>query len=373
MDITKIDYRHHRSIDYNPRMNIPSSILNRIGLNLHNRPNHPLQIVKQLIFDYFRGYQKFDDLSPKVSITANFDSLLIPPDHPARSASDTYYLDATTVLRTHTSAHQAELLAAGHRQFLVAGDVYRKDEIDRTHYPVFHQIEGVCVTDSTDTAAVESDLKRVLTGLVTHLFPNKESRFNPDYFPFTHPSFEVEVKFGDRWLEILGCGVIQPAILRQSNCPGTGWAFGLGLERLAMLLFDIPDIRYFWVDHPKFLSQFSSGKVVKFKPYSLLAPASRDISFWVPSNQIRPDQTWIRENDFLSMIRDVAGNMVQHVTLIDKFQHPKTRLYSRAYRITYEEMDPNVTDPAQFTAHVNAVQTHIITVITSALPKLVIR
>jgi phenylalanyl-tRNA synthetase alpha chain len=354
-------------------MNIPSSILNKIGLNLHNRPNHPLQIVKQLIFDYFQGYQKFDTLSPKVPVTANFDSLLIPPDHPARSKSDTYYLDDTTVLRTHTSAHQAELLSTGHRQFLVAGDVYRKDEIDRTHYPVFHQIEGVCVTESADPSAVEADLKRVLTGLVTHLFPNKESRFNPDYFPFTHPSFEVEVKFGDRWLEILGCGVIQPAILRQANCPGTGWAFGLGLERIAMLLFDLPDIRYFWVDHPKFLSQFRSGKVVKFTPYSLLAPTARDISFWIPTDQIRSDQSWSRENDFLSVIRDVSGNVVQRVELLDKFQHPKTQRYSRAYRITYEEMDPNVTDPAEFTAHVNTLQSQIVAAVATHLPELTIR
>lgn len=354
-------------------MNIPPSILNKIGIDLHNRPAHPLCIVKQLVFNYFQGYQKFDTLSPKVSVTANFDSLLIPPNHPARSQSDTYYLDATTVLRTHTSAHQAELLQAGHRKFLVAGDVYRKDEIDRTHYPVFHQIEGVCITEPA-TLQVEADLKQTLAGLVTHLFPDKEYRFNPDYFPFTHPSFELEVKFGDRWLEILGCGVIQPAILRNAQCDGaSGWAFGLGIERIAMLLFDIPDIRYFWVDHPKFLSQFSSGTIVKFVPYSLLAPTYRDISFWILTNQIHDDQTWIRENDFLSVIRDVAGNMVQQVALFDTFQHPKTHRYSRAYRITYEEIDPDVTDPSEFTTRVNSRHTQILAAIAVALPELTIR
>ena len=207
-------------------MNIPPSVLNKVGLNLHNRPSHPIQIVKQLIFDYFKtnvssDYKTFDDLPPKVSVIDNFDSLLIPATHPARSKSDTYYFDDGTVLRTHTSAHQVELLKAGHRKFLVAGDVYRKDEIDRTHYPVFHQIEGVCITSSND---VEGELKSILAGLVTHLFSNKEYRFGPDYFPFTHPSFEIEVRFGDRWLEILGYGVIQPAILKSANCPGTGWA-----------------------------------------------------------------------------------------------------------------------------------------------------
>ena len=355
-------------------MNIPPSVLNKVGLNLHNRPSHPIQIVKQLVFEYFKAnvstdYKTFDDLPPKVSVVDNFDSLLIPATHPARSKSDTYYFDDATVLRTHTSAHQVELLKSGHRKFLVAGDVYRKDEIDRTHYPVFHQIEGVCITSSDD---IEGELKSVLAGLVTHLFPNKEYRFGPDYFPFTHPSFEIEVKFGDRWLEILGCGVIQPAILKSANCPGTGWAFGLGIERIAMLLFDIPDIRYFWVDHPKFLSQFSMGNIVKFAPYTLLDNTYRDISFWIPDDQIR-DDSWIRENDFLSVVRDIAGNIVQRVELFDKFQHPKTQRHSRAYRITYEEIDPNVTDPAEFTTHVNEIQTQIIAGITRTLPELTIR
>ena len=139
-----------------------------------------------------------------------------------------------------------------------------------------------------------------------------------------------------------------------------------------MLLFDIPDIRYFWVSHPKFLNQFSSGNIVKFVPYTLLDNTYRDISFWIPDEGIR-DDNWLRENDFLSVVRDIAGNIVQRVELFDKFQHPKTRRYSRAYRITYEEINPNVTDPAEFTTHVNEIQTQIIEGITKTLSELTIR
>jgi phenylalanyl-tRNA synthetase alpha chain len=127
--------------------NIGPSIEAKIGRNLHNKKNHPIEIIKRKIYEYFNeldGYDfaKFDDLPPYVNVSDNFDKLLIPKDHPARSRSDTYYINKDTVLRTQTSAHQNELLAQGHQNFLVTGDVYRKDEIDKSHYPVFHQMEG---------------------------------------------------------------------------------------------------------------------------------------------------------------------------------------------------------------------------------------
>lgn len=120
------------------------------------------------------------------------------------------------------------------------------------------------------------------------------------------------------------------------------------------------------------MNQFSTGNIVKFVPYTLLDNTYRDISFWIPDEGIR-DDNWLRENDFLSVVRDIAGNIVQRVELFDKFQHPKTKRYSRAYRITYEEIDPNVTDPAEFTTHVNEIQTQIIEGITKTLPELTIR
>ena len=120
--------------------NIPKSIEEKIGKNLHKQHNHPIEIVKKKILDYFKSLEDykfdiFEDLLPFVSVEDNFDKLLIPKDHVARSKSDTYYINESTVLRTHTSAHQNELLAKGYKSFLVIGDVYRKDEINMTHYP----------------------------------------------------------------------------------------------------------------------------------------------------------------------------------------------------------------------------------------------
>jgi len=123
--------------------NIPKNVLQKIGFNLHNKQNHPICIMKEHIYKHFPNCTTFDDLSPIVSVEDNFDKLLIPKDHPARSKTDTYFVNETEVLRTHTSAHQNNLLAQGYKNFLVTGDVYRKDSVDKYHYYTFHQMEGV--------------------------------------------------------------------------------------------------------------------------------------------------------------------------------------------------------------------------------------
>jgi phenylalanyl-tRNA synthetase alpha chain len=186
-----------------------------------------------------------------------FDDLRVGKDHVSRKPSDTYYLNENTVLRTHTSAHQTHFISSGIKAFLCTGDVYRRDEIDSSHYPIFHQMEGVRIFDDNDfpkgisiidsKKIIEDDLKNILTGLAKHLFGNVEMRWRNDYFPFTEPSFELEILFNGDWLEVLGCGVIHDEVMNNSGKPNKyGWAFGLGLERLAMILFDIPDIRLFW-------------------------------------------------------------------------------------------------------------------------------
>ncbi|HEY4785802.1 MAG TPA: hypothetical protein VIH57_07125, partial [Bacteroidales bacterium] len=215
--------------------------------------------MKRLVQHYFTDYACFDDLSEEVSIKENFDDLLIPAEHPARSANDTYYLDDNTVLRTHTSAHQTQLLKQGKTKFLVTGDVYRKDTIDKNHYPVFHQMEGVKILPSESDAL--HDLLNTLEGLVHYLFPEQEYRFLDDYFPFTNPSVQAEVRQGEEWIEILGGGVIQSQILRNCNITGTGWAFGLGIDRLLMNKCRIPDIRYLWSMDARFINQFKDGLV----------------------------------------------------------------------------------------------------------------
>lgn len=315
--------------------NITPGIQSKIGKNLHNKKNHPIEIIKRKIYDFFgESFKKYEDLNPVVKIEDNFDKLLIPKDHPARSVSDTYYYDENHVLRTHTSAHQNEILLSGCKKFLATGDVYRKDDIDASHYPVFHQMEGVCVMEEGQSA--EEELKKTLSGLIEVLFPGCEYRFNEDYFPFTHPSFEVEVMFQGRWMEVLGCGVVQPEIMK--NCglaDKTAWAFGLGLERLAMVLFKIPDIRYFWSDDERFINQFQSGDIIEFKPYSSYPPVTRDIAFWADAN--------FAHNNFCEIVRETGGDLVENVSIVDEFTHPKTGKTSKCYRMIYRSNDRTLT------------------------------
>ena len=323
--------------------NIPTSIKQKVGKNLHNQKNHPIEIIKKMIYGYFGNkFEMFDKLNPVVKIEDNFDKLLIPKDHPARAKTDTYYVDNDTVLRTHTSAHQNDLLSNGHKSFLVTGDVYRKDDIDSCHYPVFHQMEGVRVMEDGQDA--ETELKSTLKGLIDVLFPCCEYRFKEDYFPFTQPSFEVEVMFQDKWLEILGCGVVQSAILKNCGLEGkTAWAFGLGLERLAMILFKIPDIRYFWSDDQRFHKQFETGKIIEFQPYSKYPPVTRDIAFWLSET--------FNHNSFCEIVREKGGDLVETVEVKDQFTNPKTNRSSKCYRIVYRSNDKSLTNE-----EINAIQ-----------------
>ncbi|KAI4992211.1 hypothetical protein ZWY2020_046703 [Hordeum vulgare] len=264
----------------------------------------------------------------------NFDDVLVP-DHVSRSYNDTYYVDAQTVLRCHTSAHQAELLREGHTHFLVIGDVYRRDSIDSTHYPVFHQMEGFRVFSPDDwsgsgmdgTAYAATDLKKTLEGLATHLFGAVEMRWVDTYFPFTNPSFELEIYFQGDWLEVLGCGVTEQEILKSN---------GRTDHRLAMVLFDIPDIRLFWSNDQRFTSQFSKGKLgVKFKPFSKFPPCYKDMSFWINDE--------FTENNLCEVVRGIAGDLVEEVKLIDNFTNKKG-MTSHCYRIAYRSMERSLTD-----------------------------
>lgn len=282
---------------------------------------------------------------------------MIPQDHPARSKSDTYYVDESHVLRTHTSAHQNELLAKGHRNFLVTEDVYRRDEIDARHYPIFHQMEGVLILDNNTNP--EQCLRQLLSGLIEYLFPHCQYRFNQDYFPFTHPSYEVEINYKGTWMEVLGCGVMQPKILENNGLANqNGIAWGLGLDRLCMILCDIPDIRYLWSRNDKFLSQYADGKIKKFQSYCDLPNQSRDISFYIPANALQDDK-WLLENRFYELVRETADDVVEEVKLIDKFYNKKLGKHSRTYRIVYSIHDSDVKNPADLTQLITSIHNKI--------------
>jgi len=353
--------------------NITPKILSHLNRNLHTQKQHPLNLIKENIVSYMYGKYKHnrgmplfsvhEDLSPIVTIEQNFDSLLVPNDHVSRTKSDSYYVNKDHMLRAHTSAHQRDLIKMGLDNFLVVGDVYRRDEIDSTHYPVFHQVEGVRLISSIDTniqlfensdrdntkqgvhsldaaRLVEADLKECLLGLAKHLFGDTvQYRWVDCYFPFTHPSWELEVLYNGEWLEVLGCGVMEQEILFKAGVQDkVGWAFGLGLERLAMVLYSIPDIRLFWSQDSGFLSQFSDAKPeskITYKTLSKFPQCTNDISFWL--------QDSISPNDFYDLVREVGGDIVEQVKLVDEFKHPKSGLISHCYRIVYRHMSRTLT------------------------------
>jgi len=345
-----------------PNNNVPPHIAELVGRGLHECADHPLGIIRAKIQEYFISaeeaggpkFEIFDAEDPIVTCTQCFDDLRIPPDHPGRSKSDTYYITDDTLLRTHTSAHQSMHLRDGYETFLCAGDVYRRDEIDASHYPAFHQLEGVKLFPKEEVKGAEGlskeewlaspeckmiadDLKATLEGLMDHLFGPVEKRWSEDYFPFTEPSFECEIFYDGDWLEVLGCGVVHTEVLEMAGRGDRrGWAFGLGLERLAMILFSIPDIRLFWTDDERFSSQFEAGKITTFEPYSKFPPVLKDISFWTPEDFV--------ENDFFEMARGIAGDLVERIDLIDEFTNPKTGKSSKAYRVTYRSMDRSLTN-----------------------------
>jgi phenylalanyl-tRNA synthetase alpha chain len=329
--------------------NISKSINEKRLLKLHNNPNHPICQLKEKIQLYFYDFDKFDHLSEVVSIQDNFDDLLIPAHHPARSLNDTYYVDDEHVLRTHTSAHQNRLLRQGYTKFIATGDVYRKDTIDKTHYPVFHQMEGVkIVQEGTDPLI---DLKITLEGLIHYLYPGKEYRFLDDYFPFTNPSLQIEVLQETEWMEVLGAGVIEPKILKNCGINGTGWAFGLGIDRLLLSYCNIPDIRYLWTSDPRFISQFKNGLTI-FKEYSKYPPVLKDVSFWVNNYHETGEQMWNQHNNFCEIIREVGRDLIESVSLIDKF-HRKGKT-SLAYRIIYRSNDRTLVN-----SEINEIQENI--------------
>jgi len=197
-----------------------------------------------------------------------FDALNTPADHPARNEQDTFYFNDGRLLRTHTSTVQIRTMekTAPPIRIIAPGAAYRRDEIDATHLAQFTQMEGLYVDEGVSVA----DLKGTLEFFFRELFgPDAEFRFRPHFFPFTEPSYEVDIKasaLGGKWLEIAGCGMVDPAVFESVNGKRgdtafdpekwTGFAFGFGLDRLAMILSTVPDIRYFTGNDQRFLGQF---------------------------------------------------------------------------------------------------------------------
>jgi len=299
-----------------------------------------------------------------VPASISFDLFDFAPDHPARSKSDTYYLDDKNILRTHDTVFwyyylnhpdvQQRIARGESMGALCYGKVYRKDEVDSRHMNVFHQIGGWFIAPESQTIEV-GDLERTLTEIAKSVFGEETIiRINPDTFPYTDPSLEVEINVKGtaaegpargEWLEILGGGMPKKSVLKKMGVEGYhGWAFGFGLERLAIASMALPDIRLLWSGDERVKKQLKLGNI--FEEVSKFPPALRDISFVV-------SKTFV-PNDYFDLVRDIAGDLIEEVELIDKYENDEkfgADKMSYAYRITYRSLERTLTSDEVDTLH----------------------
>ena len=232
------------------------------GMNIIRGTRHPISVTINEITEILSqfGFSKVTGSEVETEFY-NFEALNISESHPARDMHDTFYINSKNLLRTHTSSVQIHSMEKYNApiKIMTPGRVYRCDS-DPTHSPMFHQIEGLYVDEGVNF----THLKGILEEFINLYFRKKmEIRFRPSYFPFTEPSAEIDIKFNNNWLEVLGCGMIHNNVLRNVNIDSkkySGFAFGLGIERFAMLKYGIKDLRLFYENDLMFLNQFSGIK-----------------------------------------------------------------------------------------------------------------
>ena len=317
--------------------------------DLSRTPGSPLsEIVARVM--RLPGLMDFDNvvIPEVVPADVSFDLFDFAPDHPARSKSDTYYVDDGNILRTHDTVMWYYYLNLPEIKEKIAkkkplgvfcyGKVYRKDEIDRRHMNIFHQMGGLYLVPDDAQALKLDDLRDILTQIVKGLFgADVKYRFLDDTFPYTDPSLQVEVDVNGQWVEILGGGMPKKSVLSKFGVEGYhGWAFGFGLERLAIISMELPDIRLLWSADERVKRQLKLG--TKFVEVSKYPPVVRDISFVVPDA--------FAPNDYFDLVRDIAGDLVEQVELIDEYANVAkfgAGKKSYAYRITYRSSERTLT------------------------------
>ena len=219
---------------------------------------HPLISTQDEIIDIFCGLGYTVEDGPEIeSDFYNFESLNIPKNHPARDMQDTFYLRENFLLRTHTSPVQIRFLENNPPpvRIIAPGKVYRRDAVDATHSPVFNQVEVLCIDEDINF----SHLRGTIMTFLKTFFGDLPIRFRASYFPFTEPSAEVDVQWKGKWLEVMGCGMVDPMVLDRLGIDSekyTGFAAGLGVERFCMVRHQIDDIRRFYTNDLRFLKQF---------------------------------------------------------------------------------------------------------------------
>lgn len=320
--------------------------------DLTKKPNSPVKILFDAVLNLPR-FKDFDIVEfPKVvTVEQNFNLLNTPAEHPSRRETDTYYLNDTYLLRTQMTAMwsfylkdpevRKRLETEGEIKALSPGIVFRKDEIDRHHFPAFHQIDGLYICKKDKKKITQDDLKAVQEDLAKGVFGNDiEYKFLEDNFPYTVESLEMDIMFNGKWLEVNGAGLVNPIVLKNFGLDPevyNGWAFGFG-ERLAMIKMGIPDIRILWSEDPRITKQFTSIDS-KFKEVSKYPEVVRDISFVVDSTMAL--------NNYFEIVRELGGNLIEEVQLIDKYENAKKfgeGKTSYTFRIVYRSPERTLTN-----------------------------
>lgn len=326
--------------------------------DLTRKANSPVKFLVDRIVDVPR-FKDFDIVSiPKViSVKENFDVLNTPKDHPSRRDGDTYYIDANhaetdLVLRTQMTAvwsyylkHPStieRLTKTGETGALCFGTVFRKDEIDRNHFPAFHQIDGLYLVERSKKTITQQDLIDVLVDVVKNLYgPDVEWKVLPDDFPYTHESLEIDIMYNGKLLEVLGAGLVRDVVLENIGIDSkkyNGWAFGLGIDRLAMIKMGIPDIRVLWSDDEGITRQFKSIDS-QYKEVSKYPSTIRDISFIVGKD--------VSLNNYYEIARECAGNLIEELQLLDTYKDDKkfgADKVSYTFRIIYRSPERTLTN-----------------------------
>jgi phenylalanyl-tRNA synthetase alpha chain len=320
--------------------------------DLTKKANSPVKFL----FDEILNVPRFKDFDivdfPKiVTVEENFDLLNAPKDHPSRGETDTYYVDEKYILRTQMTVmwsyylKDKEVLARlekdGEIKALSKGIVFRKDEIDRHHFPAFHQIDGLYICKRAKKVITLDDLEAVQIDMAKSVLGNGiEYKFLVDSFPFTTPSVEMDVMFNGDWMEVNGAGLVHPQVLKNFGLDPevyNGWAFGFG-DRLAMIKMSIPDIRIMWSEDPRITSQFKDINS-KFTEVSKYPEILRDISFIIDKN--------INLNNYFEIVRDCAGNLIEEVKQIDEYESAEkfgVGKKSYTFRIIYRSHERTLTN-----------------------------
>jgi len=330
--------------------------------DLTKKENSPVKILFDQIIKLPR-FKDFDlvDFPKIVTVEQDFDLLNTPKDHPSRRETDTYYITDKYVLRTQTTAMWSfylkdpevlkRLETEGHIEALASGIVYRKDEIDRHHFPAFHQIDGLLICKKSQKIITQQDLKDVQVDLAKGIFgPDIEYKFLDDDFPYTIESLEMDIMFNGEWMEVNGAGLVNPVVLKNFGLDPeiyNGWAFGFG-DRLAMIKMGIPDIRILWSNDPRITSQFKDINS-KFKEVSKYPSTFRDISFVIDKN--------INLNNYYEIVRDFAENLIEEVKLLDEYEDESKfgkDKKSYTFRIVYRSLERTLTN-----SEINKIQDEI--------------